>query len=244
MLIDGHLHLTQKDIDNNILDIMAINNIYGLVVGTNPVEWRWLQEIANKNEHILPTYGLHPWYSDKYHLDELVPYLHNIILMGEIGMDSIWCDIDLKEQKKVFIAQMDLAEEKKCPVILHTKGQEKEIAEIIQDYTMPILVHWYSCEEFLDLYIKRDCYFTIGPDVRINKAVQQVVKKVPLNRIFVESDGISALEWVKGRKLEARELPINLIDTMKYISIEKGVSFIKVKEQMIKNLANYMSNSI
>lgn len=244
MLIDGHLHLSPKDIDNNIIEIMEENNLYGLVAGTNPIEWKWLYELCNRSKYILPTYGLHPWYSDKYDIEEIVPYLKGVDCIGEIGMDSIWCNIDLRKQRRVFIAQLDIAEDKNCPVILHTKGQEKEIAKIIKRYTMPILVHWYSCEDFLDEYLERNCYFTIGPDVKTNKAVQQVVKEVPLDRLLVESDGISALEWVKGRKVKTSELPACIIDTMDYVAGEKNVSFTRVKKQMIKNLGACMSESM
>lgn len=240
MIIDAHLHLSQKDAEH-LIQIMTEHQVYGLVAGTHPEEWKWLQKLASTTKYIFPTYGLHPWYADQYHISEIVPYLETATCIGEIGMDSIWCGVDLRQQRKIFIAQLDMAEEKGCPVILHTKGQEKEIAKIIADYTMPVLVHWYSIEDFLDLYLERDCYFTIGPDVKTNQAVQQVVKAAPLHRLFVETDGLSALEWMRGRSVEMDEIPTSLIETMIYIAEEKGVAFTKVKKQMAENLTNYMS---
>ena len=239
MIIDAHLHLTEEDVENNILQVMAENEIYGLVTATNPVESQWLQELAKGTPHILPTYGLHPWYADRYDLFQMIPYLNEAACIGEIGMDSVWCDVDLDLQRKTFIAQMDVAEEKGCPVILHTKGQEAEIGRIIQDYTMPILVHWYSCEEHLALYLQKDCCFTVGPDVATNKAVQQMVKAVPANRLFVESDGLSALEWVSGEKMGVSASPVCLRETMNYVSKEKGLSFAQVSEQMAANLKSW-----
>lgn len=239
MLIDAHLHFSQEDVENNIIEVMAENNLYGLVAATNPVEAKWLQELAKGTPHVLPTYGLHPWYADRYDLAEMWPYLMDTACIGEIGMDSVWCHVDLVQQRKVFVAQMEMAEKKGCPVILHTKGQEKEIAGIIADYTVPVLVHWYSCEGHLDLYLERDCYFTVGPDVKRNKAVQQVVKEVPLNRLFVESDGLSALEWVRGEKVAARGLPVCLREIMAYVTKAKGLSFVDVENQMAENLKSW-----
>lgn len=239
MVIDAHLHLTEEDVENNILQIMADNQIYGLVAATNPVESQWLRELAKGTPHVLPTYGLHPWVADRYDLAEMMPYLKSASCIGEIGMDSVWCDVDLGLQRKVFIAQMDVAEEKGCPVILHTKGQEKEVATIMDNYTMPILVHWYSCEDYLDFYMAKDCYFTVGPDVATSKAVQRVVKRVPVNRLLVESDGLSALEWVRGEKVEAGALPACLMETMIYVAKEKELSFDEVEAQMAENLKSW-----
>ncbi|NLV86812.1 MAG: hydrolase TatD [Clostridiales bacterium] len=244
MIIDGHLHLPAKNIQNEMLDVMADNNLYGLMSAGNPAEWKHLQKLASTCKNIIPTYGLHPWYADQYSLDEISPYLKGLICLGEIGMDSVWCQVDLKKQYDVFLGQLDIAEEKQCPVILHTKGQEKEIANIIKDYTMPILVHWYSCDEFLSMYLEKGCYFTIGPDVKTNQAVKQVAKEAPISHLLVESDGLSALEWVYGEKIEVEELPSYLIETMNVIGQIKGLSFKQVKEQMVKNLASYLARRI
>lgn len=240
MIIDGHLHLPAKDIENRMLDMMVDNKLYGLMAASNPAEWKHLKKLSSTCKNIIPTYGLHPWYADQYSLDEIKPYLEDLICLGEIGMDSVWCKVDLKKQYDVFLAQLEIAEEKNCPVILHTKGQEKEIANIIKNYTMPIMVHWYSCDDFLSMYLERECYFTIGPDVKSNKAVEQVVREVPISHLLVESDGLSALEWVHGRKIEVEELPSYLIETMHFIAQIKGLSFEQVKEQMVKNLNAYL----
>lgn len=241
MIIDAHLHLTEEDVENNIIGIMEENDIYGLVAATNPVEAKWLDKLAAATENIFPTYGLHPWYCNQYSLAEMVPYLDKADCIGEIGMDIVWCDIDLKLQERVFVGQLDIAEKKQCPVILHTKGQEEKIAKIIADYTMPVLLHWYSCQDFLDMYIEIGCYFTIGPDVRTNKAVQQIVKELPLDRLLVESDGLSSLEWIGEKIVTVKDLPAFLMDSMAYVAKEKGVSFGEVKEQMAQNLTLFLS---
>lgn len=151
-------------------------------------------------------------------------------------MDTIWCDVDPAIQRKIFILQMDIAQKRGCPVILHTKGQEKEIVEIIADYTMPVIVHWYSSIDYLDLYQERDCYFTVGPDFQKNPAVRQVAREVPLNRLFVETDGISAVEWAAGKVIMPQEMPSILLESMKFISGVKAVDLPTVQKEMENNL--------
>lgn len=243
MIIDAHLHITENDEKNNILACFEKGNILGLVAGTNPEDCHRIHELAQRCNLIIPTYGLHPWYADKASFKDMEPYLTACPIIGEIGLDSVWCDVDLNDQRKIFIAQLDLAEERGCPVILHTKGQEKEIARIIADYTVPVIVHWYSSENFLDKYLERNCYFTVGPDVHINPAVQQIVREVPLDRLFVESDGISAVEWATGIAITPQELPSILEASMNFIARAKNVDPETVRAQMEENLARLLKGS-
>lgn len=242
MIIDAHLHITENDEKNGILTCIEKGNILGFVAGTNPEDCHRIHKLAQRCNLIIPTYGLHPWYADKYSLKDMEPYLTACPIIGEIGLDSVWCDVDLNVQKKIFVAQLDLAEERGCPVILHTKGQEKEIARIISDYTVPVIVHWYSSENYLDKYLERDCYFTVGPDVHTNPAVQQLVRKVPLNRLFVESDGISAVEWATGIAITPQEWPSILSASMNFIAGVKNVAPETVRTQMEENLAGLLNS--
>ncbi|MEN6316765.1 MAG: TatD family hydrolase [Clostridiaceae bacterium] len=236
MLIDAHMHITKKDVENGMLNILEKEDMVGLVSGTDPVNSAFVRQLSENRKHIIPTYGLHPWYADQYKPEDMADYLQSCPIIGEIGMDTVWCDVDPDIQRKIFRLQMDIAQERGCPVVLHTKGQEKEIAKIIADYTMPVIVHWYSSNEDLELYLRRDCYFTVGPDFRKNPAILQVIREVPLNRLFVESDGISAVEWAAGKAIMPGELPSLLLDGMKFISSLKTVELSTVQKEMENNL--------
>lgn len=154
---------------------------------------------------LIPTCGLHPWYSDKWEPEDMFSWMKKVPLIGEIGMDNVWCDVPLEHQRIVLEKQLRFASEIKKPVILHTKGQEKEIARIIAHYSNTYLIHWYSAKEAPTDYLKQDCYFSIGPDVLWNQAVQNVAGIVPENRILIETDGMEAVDWAyeEGKRLGA-----------------------------------------
>ena len=154
----------------------------------------------------LPTCGLHPWHAAAYSLEEMLPYLTAAPIIGEIGMDRVWCDIPLALQEEVFRAQLRLACEQNKPVILHTKGQERQIASILKEYPNHYLVHWYSSEEAPDDYLALDCYFSIGPDVWWNPAVQQTAVRIPQNRLLIETDGLEAVRWAILLQQKKKEL--------------------------------------
>lgn len=145
------------------------------------------------------SFGIHPWYSDRYNPEAYKTYFELCDAVGEIGMDSVWCEVPLMQQRKMFELQLQLAADLGKPIVLHTKGQEQEIAEIIRDFPGKICVHWYSGEiRHLEQYLQKECYFTLGPDFMWRKQeelYQYMIQNIPEDRLFLETDGLDAVIW-------------------------------------------------
>lgn len=157
---------------------------------------------------LIPTAGLHPWHADTYSVSDMERSLSACPVIGEIGMDSVWCSVPLSVQERVFREQLALAVKLRKPAILHTKGQEARIARIIREYPNTYLVHWYSCEDCLEEYIRLGCYISIGPDVWWNPAVQHAAKAVPSDRILIETDGMAAVSWAFKEAPDQKKRPL------------------------------------
>ncbi len=175
--------------------------IVSLVCLSTPEEAR--EAFSGKWTYLIPTCGVHPWHAHRQEVESLLEWMEQCPVIGEIGMDSVWCQVPLHTQRQVFEKQLALAGVWRKPVILHTKGREQAIARIIRTYPNRYLVHWYSCQEHLEDYLDLDCYFSIGPDVWWNEVVAQVVKKVPRHRLLVETDGLDSVRWAfeEGRRV-------------------------------------------
>lgn len=248
MLIhDAHAHIGSEE----EIKVRKTHQIKTFLCAANPQEAAIVEALCRDSAFLIPTYGLHPWYAEQFSVAEMLPFLKKGRLLGEIGMDSEWCDVPLTRQKEIFLEQLTLAQDFNMPVILHTKGQEKEILSLIRPFTPPILVHWYSDEKYLAGYIKKDCFFSIGPDVGQNAAVQNVVKNVRLNRLLVESDGMDAVRWAStGSRTDQvppadAELPKILRSTIEFIADAKGMHPKDIAGQLIENflyLENYRTN--
>ena len=65
------------------------------------------QVLAETYPVLTPTVGVHPWHADAVSLNDLLPYMECAALVGEIGLDSVWCDTPMAAQRKVFAAQLD-----------------------------------------------------------------------------------------------------------------------------------------
>ena len=60
--------------------------------------------------------------------------------IGEIGMDNVWCQVPESVQRSVFARQLEIAEELHKPVLLHTKGMEREIARMLEGFSQPVCI--------------------------------------------------------------------------------------------------------
>ena len=89
-----------------------------------------------------------------------------------------------------------------------------------------------DCEEYLEEYLALDCYFSVGPDVWWNPAVEQAARRVPRDRILVETDGLGAVQWAyengpedgkrtaPGTVLEALENTVRRMAEIRAVSLE------------------------
>ncbi|MBR5128242.1 MAG: TatD family hydrolase [Roseburia sp.] len=197
-LVDGHIHATKE-----LLSVLKKNCVYCIANSDNLQEYEWLKN-ANIPEMIVSV-GIHPWKADVTDWQEMETILREAKVIGEIGLDNVWCNVDMETQRKVFLKQLELARDSQKPVILHTKGMEKEILEIIREFPNRYLVHWYSCENYLEEYIKMGCWFTVGPAILQDKSVEAVARKVPIERLLIESDGLEGISWGQNREIRGSD---------------------------------------
>ena len=62
--------------------------------------------LAKRHSVLSLTVGVHPWYAAQEALSDLLPMMERAALVGEIGLDSVWCDTPMDAQRRVFSAQL------------------------------------------------------------------------------------------------------------------------------------------
>lgn len=174
MMHDAHFHTDEYA----FLDFLAQQLIQGIVNASSPQEYLRLSAWLKQLKGIRISAGIHPWDSDRVSWEEMRVILEQVQIIGEIGLDNVWCEVDPLKQYEIFERQLAYASKHHKPVILHLKGMEKEALPLLRKYQNKYFVHWYSCDAYLDEYIALDCYFSIGPSVYKDRAVQQVAKSV------------------------------------------------------------------
>ena len=230
-MIDAHAHPgTQQE--RQIRERLGIAT---LLCGTDPASAADVLACAAGSAVFTPCCALHPWKAADFQPEAMLPFLEQCPVVGETGLDSVWCDTPMNAQTEAFLWQLDYAQRTGKPVVLHTKGREWEAAQILRRYTMPKVVHWYSCEEAPADYLEQDCYFTIGPDADTNPTVRRVAALAPLDRLLTETDGLSAVAWALGRNVEPEEIPAVLRGELYVIAREKGLPVETVARAVERN---------
>jgi len=196
--------------------------------------------VQNRSELIPQTFyslGLHPWYSNQPDLDVkslLIKYIESDLLMvavGEIGIDrSIKIPIDI--QIRVFETQLTIAQTYNLPVIIHSVKAYSDIIHSITKckITIPIIIHgYYGNNEITSKLLSSGFYFSFGKQLMLkNKNALSALKRIPLERMFFETDDEHYL----------------IQSIYRFAALELNLSVKYLKEKICNNYSSIFNNEI
>lgn len=169
MIIDTHSHLNFKAYDIDRDEVIKRTKETGMVcidVGTKFETSKNAVDLADKNENIYASVGLHPIHIktdllklkldeneggfeplgeefDKAKYLELAKSSKKIVAIGEVGLDYYYKpkgtakkELFKEKQRQVFTAQLNMAEELNLPVIVHTRMAFADTIEILKNYSL------------------------------------------------------------------------------------------------------------
>lgn len=143
--------------------------------------------------------GIHPWFLNEKEIDEQLSQLaklavsERVVAIGEAGYDS-QKGPDLQLQQMAFEAQATLAETVNKPLIVHcVKGYDELWASRQRiKPRVPWIIHGFngSIEQAKQL-ITGDFYLSLWVKSVLNGSLDSVISELPLERIFLETDGFA-----------------------------------------------------
>ena len=138
--------------------------------------------------------GIHP-YDVEYaglwlnSLEKLLSY-SQVKAVGECGLDR-FTDVSFELQQHVFEHHIALSEKFRKPLILHAVRTYSDMLGIKkkQKSAVPWILHGYqgTLETTMQL-VKAGFYFSFGPTLLKTEKLDESVKRVPLERLFFETD--------------------------------------------------------
>jgi TatD DNase family protein len=143
------------------------------------------------------SYGIHPWNLLEENSDLLLNKLKavtgsiNLFAVGECGFDKLR-GASPELQRKLFEEQAAIAEVIKKPVVIHcVRGWDELLASHKKlRPKMPWLIHGFrGNKEMAKQLIVKGFYLSFWFDYIIRPESAELIRSVPKNRIFLETDG-------------------------------------------------------
>ena len=203
-IIDTHCHLDDERLFSEceeIVSTLSNHNIDKVItVGANYKTSLSCFDIAQKYSNVYCTLGIHPHdakeaSAEMYEKFEELASNKKVVGIGEIGLDYFYNLSEPEIQRRVFVEQLELADNLKLPVALHIRealGESKEI--LFQNKHLlnnGLLYHCYSgTPEFAKEISKLDPYYSFGGVLTFKNAQKAVdsIKAIPIDRIVFETD--------------------------------------------------------
>ena len=234
-LIDSHLHLDLFDNPERILE-EAERLDMGIVAMTNaPFLFEACRKICKKYFYAWASLGMHPElaYQYKNQLKQFYDLLELTSFVGEVGLDFTTRDkTDKKAQKIVFEKILSFCSNKKNKILsVHSRKAEKDVIEMIgKNYPNTIILHWYSGSfSNLEKALDNGFYFSVNSSMIMTKKGQEIIRRIPNDKILLETDGPFIKKNYKHFTIEILEIIIDKIALIKGICVED------IKLQIHKN---------
>ena len=161
-------------------------------------------EMSNKYEFIYSICGISPndipqseqqlWKD----IDEIYKIMKEnnskkLVAVGEIGLDYYWNKENKELQKQAFIKQIELANELKLPIVIHSRDASVDTIDIIKNYKVNKAGIFHCCQlnqELVRQALELGYYISFAGPVTFknSKNAPEIIKLVPIDRILIETD--------------------------------------------------------
>lgn len=199
-----------------------------VTIGTGIDSCRTAVALTEEHDGVFAALGIEPHRAaspDAGRLDELRELLShpNAVAVGETGLDSVRQFATPAEQRRLFEAELALAEELGLPVVIHSREAEEETADALASFTGTVILHCFSSPGLMPAALERGFYVSFAGNVTYPKArvLREAAAIVPADRILVETDSpYLAPQAVRGRRNE----PAHLVHTLAVLAEVRGES--------------------
>ncbi len=199
MLVDSHSHIFfYKDIEPIIKECKERGVKFIIENGLNVETNRIVLNEAKKYDIILAALGFHPTDISKEKeeiIEKEIEFIREnkdkIIAIGEVGLDFYWVkEKELQEKQKRYLYMfIELAEEIRKPLIVHSRNSEKEVIDILSTTKTKVILHSYMGRlSYAKKAIDLGFYFSIPAVVYKRKDLHRLIEEIPLDLILTETD--------------------------------------------------------
>ncbi len=204
MFIDSHCHLDRLELAKlgldlpQVLDAASAAQVHHMLcVAVSLDEFQAMADLVAPYSQVSISCGEHPLHQqesfDEARLLQLAA-AQNVVSVGETGLDYFYSPDNKTTQQRAFISHIAVARQLNKPLIVHTREARADTISLLTgekaDECGGVLhcftEDWETAKAALDLgfYISFSGIMTF----RNADSLRDVVKKVPLDRLLIETD--------------------------------------------------------
>lgn len=202
MFVDSHCHLDRLDKSpQELAQIVADAQVRGvehfLCVAVSVGEFPAMLKTIAPFDNVSASCGVHPLHQeDACSYAELLEAASSdsVVAIGETGLDYFYSAETKPVQIQSFIDHIKVANELNKPLIIHTRDARQDTLDLLTEHkaeqTKGVLHCFTESWEMAEAAIAMGFYISISGIVTFHSAkeLQEVVKKIPLDRLLIETD--------------------------------------------------------
>lgn len=249
-MIDSHCHLAAPqfadDVDAVIVRALQAGVERMVCIGDTIEESKRGVELAEKNEQIFCTVGIHPHHAKDWSLDTLGQLTAlagssaKVKAIGEIGLDYHYNFSTPDAQRSAFASQIALAGRLNLPVVVHCREAVEDVWAIVREYPdLKLVIHcctekWDDVERFVDQ--GHLLSFTGIATYKNAEVIRDCIKACPLEKMMIETDApFLAPVPHRGKRNE----PAFVVEVAKLVAELKGVSLDEIDRVTTTNAVRF-----
>lgn len=239
MLVDSHCHLDRLKLNkysDNLDAALQFARDQGvgkmLCVGISLENRQAVMDIANRYDDVVASVGVHPLdvQSGLATQEQLVKWAASskVVALGESGLDYYYSEDDKELQQQSFAVHLCAAAKAELPVIVHTRNARQDTLDLIKTHgcreSAGVLHCFTESWEMAKAALDMNYYISFSGIVTFKNAAElrEVVKKMPLDRLLIETDSpYLAPVPFRGKPNE----PAYVRQVAEFISELKGLSY-------------------
>lgn len=238
-LIDVGANLSSESFHHDLDAVLARAWDAGLskiiVTGSSRESALHAAELAHQYPgRLYATAGLHPHHASEWSADlgEVFRQLaqHNaVVSLGECGLDYFRDLSPREDQRRAFIAQLQIAAELNMPLFLHQRDAHEDFLAILREWRPRlgnVVVHCFTdTRAAMNDYLALDCHIGITGwicDERRGVHLIEAVRDIPDDRLLIETDAPYLLPRTAPKQASRRNEPAFLPWIVKALAAARG----------------------
>lgn len=243
-LVDCHAHLADPAFDADRAEVLERARQAGIArvvaVGETLAEARRILELTRLHPELLAAAGLYPTHLDPDQavaVEELIRRERGrLAAIGEVGLDywKVQDEAGREVQRAIFSRFVRLAVELDLPLNVHSRSCGRQVIDLLLELgARRVQLHAFDGKASSALpAVEAGFHFSIPASVVRSEQKQKLVRRLPLDRLLLETDS-PVLSPVPGERNE----PANAALALAKIAELKGLPAVEVAEAIAANTA-------